>query len=423
MMESQQQSMSLFQATPIEKTIIKHKIVQYRPSGPISEGSTIEFNVPGTATDYINLKKSKLHVKAKVTKADGTTISPLTDVVGLVNLSLHSLFRQIDVNLQQKNISPDIGSSYPYKAMLDVLLHTDLNETKMESEFFFKDDATVFDAVDPKLGGNGGLLERWGLTGGGREVSMEGPLRVDICQQEREIINGVPICVKLYPSSHQFRLMTGGEEAYKVIITDAILKVYQVEVNPEVMIAHNEALKIGPALYPIKQSQLKCFGIAKGAFTHTIDGLFNGGVPTSIVVGLVSSEAYAGSYKKNYANFANYGLNFLEFSINGNSVPTTPFQPDYINYSYTSEFLSLFDDNHPERGVKLIRLLEYPDGYCLYVFNINSAEENLRPSPQFGHTRLSMRFAKALPEAVTVVVYALFDATIKIDSTRTVILP
>ena len=142
-----------------------------------------------------------------------------------------------------------------------------------------------------------------------------------------------------------------------------------------------------------------------------------------MVVGLVSSEAYAGSYKKNYANFANYGLNFLEFSINGNSVPTTPFQLDYINHSYTSEFLSLFNENHPERGVKFIGMQDYPDGYCLYVFNINSAEENLSPSPQTGHTRLSMRFAQALPEAVTVVAYALFDVTVKIDSIRTVILP
>ena len=105
MMESQQQSMSLFQPTSIEKTIIKHKIVEYRLSGPISEGSTIEFNVPGTATDYINLKKSKLHIKAKVTKEDGTVISAVEDAVSLVNLSLHSFFRQIDVNLQQKYLS------------------------------------------------------------------------------------------------------------------------------------------------------------------------------------------------------------------------------------------------------------------------------------------------------------------------------
>ena len=245
MMESQQQSMSLFQATPIEKTIIKHKIVEYRPSGPISEGSTIEFNVPGTATDYINLKKSKLHVKAKVTKENGTVISAVEDAVGLVNLSLHSLFRQIDVNLQQKNISPDIGSSYPYKAMLDVLLHTDLNEAKMESEFFFKDDATVMDAVDPQNGGNGGLLQRWSFTGAGGVIAMEGPLQVDICQQEREIINGVPIGIKLYPSSSPFRLMAGGDATYKVIITDAVLKVYQVEVDPEVMVSPNMSLCCG----------------------------------------------------------------------------------------------------------------------------------------------------------------------------------
>ena len=56
--------MSLFQPTPIEKTIIKHQTVEYRPSDPISEGRSIEYNVPETATDYINLKKSKLHVKA-----------------------------------------------------------------------------------------------------------------------------------------------------------------------------------------------------------------------------------------------------------------------------------------------------------------------------------------------------------------------
>ena len=80
------------------------------------------------------------------------------------------------------------------------------------------------------------------------------------------------------------------------------------------MVAHNDALKIGPALYPIQQSQLKCFRIAQGALTHAIDRLFNWGIPTSIVVGLVSSEANAGSNKKNLANFVNYGLNFFFFN-------------------------------------------------------------------------------------------------------------
>ena len=227
-MESQQQSMSLFQPKPIEKTIIKHKVVEYRPSGPICEASTIEFNVPGTATDYINLQKSRLHIKAKVVKADG---SPVTDEnnVGAVNLTLHSLFRQLDVMLEQKVISPDIGTSYPYKALLDVLLQTNSNHPQLQVELFFKDDATVMDATNPKSGGNGGLFGRFALTHDGGIVSMEGPIRVDICQQGREIINGVPICVKLYPTSNAFRLMADDAVPYKVIITDAILKVYQVD--------------------------------------------------------------------------------------------------------------------------------------------------------------------------------------------------
>ena len=149
-MESQQQSMSLFQPMPIEKMIIKHKVVEYRPSGLIYEGSTIQFNVPGTATVYINLQKSRLHIKAKVTKPDG---SPVVDVdpVGVVNLALHSMFRQVDVMLEQKVISPDIGTSYPYKAMLDVLLQTNANHPQLQVELFFKDDATVMDATNHRV--------------------------------------------------------------------------------------------------------------------------------------------------------------------------------------------------------------------------------------------------------------------------------
>lgn len=58
------------------------------------------------------------------------------------------------------------------------------------------------------------------------------------------------------------------------------------------MVVHIETLKIALALYPIQQSQLKCYGIAKGAFTQTTDGLFNG-VPNTMVIGLVGRETYA----------------------------------------------------------------------------------------------------------------------------------
>jgi hypothetical protein len=42
--------------------------------------------------------------------------------------------------------------------------------------------------------------------------------------------------------------------------------------------------------------------------------------------------------------------------------------------------------------------------------------------PQQGHTRLELKFAKALPETVTVIAYGKFPALAKIDQSRNVIL-
>ena len=40
----------------------------------ISEQSVIEFNIPGTSMEYIDLRKSKLCFEFKITKADGSPI-------------------------------------------------------------------------------------------------------------------------------------------------------------------------------------------------------------------------------------------------------------------------------------------------------------------------------------------------------------
>ena len=91
---------------------------------------------------------------------------------------------------------------------------------------------------------NNGLTSRWDLTKNRQIVSMEGPIHSDICQQDRLILNQVPICIKFFQSTNQFRLMNGTAVEYQVEITDAILKVGQVTVNPKIIIAHNEALSI-----------------------------------------------------------------------------------------------------------------------------------------------------------------------------------
>ena len=63
----------------------------------VESGGPIEFLIPGSGDDYLDLANTMLHVQAKVTRADGGDLD-LADPVGPVNNWLHSLFNQVDVS-------------------------------------------------------------------------------------------------------------------------------------------------------------------------------------------------------------------------------------------------------------------------------------------------------------------------------------
>ena len=132
-------NLAIFQPPQIESAVLQEKFIQYTPTGSISSESQIEFSVPGTSAHYINLRKSRLNVRVKITKPDGSAVTN-EDPVTLVNLSLTSLFRQVDVLLNQKNVSPDVGVNYPWKGFLDVLINYghDVKETVLQGELYYK---------------------------------------------------------------------------------------------------------------------------------------------------------------------------------------------------------------------------------------------------------------------------------------------
>ena len=57
------------------------------------------------------------------------------------------------------------------------------------------------------------------------------------------------------------------------------------------------------------------------------------------------------------------------------------------------------------------------------MFNIGQTEGDIVAAQRKGHTRLSVRFATGLPEAVTLIAYAKFPSVVKIDHARNAILP
>ena len=113
--------------------------IEYKPTNQINETSAIYFSITAQASAYIDLKNSFLKVKLQLINADGTALAEQA-VVGLVNLSLHTIFRQIDVTIQQTPLSHS-GNNYPYKSYIDTILKSnEINQKRvLMSQLFYKD--------------------------------------------------------------------------------------------------------------------------------------------------------------------------------------------------------------------------------------------------------------------------------------------
>jgi hypothetical protein len=209
-----------------------------------------------------------------------------------------------------------------------------------------------------------------------------------------------------------------------------------VKLTDGALIGIQDGLQISPAIYPITKSDIKTFGIPQGQHSLTVDNVYQGRVPSWVCVALVSSDSANGSYSGNPLNFKNYKLNFAAFYVNNKSLPGRPLQPKYELRQ--EEGFNAFGGNFQEAYTTLftgtgkylsdegndISWTDYPNGYCIYVFDISgrAGQDDLRGLKNSGHTRLDLKFAEALSEAVVCILYAKFPSQVEIDITRNVIL-
>ena len=223
-MEGHQANLALFFNPPVDTATQESYVQEYRPIGQISRGSTLEFNISGSSADMVNVHETRLYLKTKIIKKDGSAIT-IEDPVAFVNLPHQSLFRQVDCFLQQSQVVSSSTGTYPYRSIFEVLLNYNesAKESHLQSQLFYKDSASM-DETNPVDGANSGLRFRWQYTKDNGMVETEGPIFHDICLQKRLILPGVPISFKFYPSRDAFCLMSKHKDMYQVEIVEAVRK-------------------------------------------------------------------------------------------------------------------------------------------------------------------------------------------------------
>ena len=153
---TQTSELDLFTDAPNQVAVHKLYFSETRPISSFDNDSApLEFSIPGNGNEYLNLRKSRLYVKAKITKADGTrTALTSSEKTGIINLPLQAMFSQIDVYFNGKLMSQN-ANNYPWKAYLKVLKSSgvDCTDTQLQTQLYFPDQDSTNDP-DAKTGEN-----------------------------------------------------------------------------------------------------------------------------------------------------------------------------------------------------------------------------------------------------------------------------
>ena len=244
-------------SVPSTQTDIEYgNYVEYHPLSSITDSGPIEFDVSSSGQYYLDFSNTQLLVKVKLTRGNGVDITD-ADHVGEVNLFLHSLFQQVDVSLNDVQVS-QLSGMYAYRAYIESLLSygPQAKNYLLTAALFYKDiykyTAGNMDRPNPAHANeeemNFGLQKRASFTAEGATVDLIDRMHSDVYFHDRFMLNEVNVKVRLVRNKDSFCLMSGEAEAtYKVTIISAVLLVRKVQLSPSVFLAHAKVLNSGLA--------------------------------------------------------------------------------------------------------------------------------------------------------------------------------
>ena len=459
----------LFSVPPTQQSLERGRWIDYAPLSSVENtDSPINFLVTGT-DEYIDLSKTILTVTGKIVKDNESVLAGADQAdVAPVNNFLHSLFKQVDVYLNGKQVTPAMGT-YPYRAYIETLLNYDVSakESQFFSALYYKDTATQMDETGslPKgskeitykdgsnnsvkitvvTGGTGnqGFAKRSKFIQNSKQFVLSGPIFADIFMTDRLLLNMMDLRVVLNRSNPEFCLMdlsTGTTVKPKVQLSHVELKIRKVKLDQAVSDGIERMLKQTPALYPIRRVECKILTVPASLPSTRQDNIFSGLIPKTFVVGFVTAKAAGGNYGKNPYNFAHFGVTSLSLTANGEEIPFKQLTLKYpekpngeidpaadkdVELDFDEAYNTLFSGTgkiYSNAGLDIDRD-DYPGGYALYAFDLTPdmcKSSQYFNTVQRGSLSLALTF-ESQKDPLALVCYGDFENVIRIDAERNAI--
>ena len=428
--------LDLFKRSNFQASIESSNFIQYRPISTITDGSTIEFDIPVAADEYLDLRNVFIFIKGQVVGSDGNALAAASDNrYSICNFAANTIFDQMSAYLNGTLVSQS-SRTHHYMSIIQALTKYDIRavRTLLEPGGFhttFGDDTiNDHDAINADLHR---LVRR------SKIFTLCAKLFGDIFTIDRLLCNGLTLHIALSraPNSFIFRGTDAVAAAPNVAavaavhprlnLRECLLYVRKVKPSPNIITAHAKILHMNKAIYPYTRTNVKVINLPANQNTFMCDNIYMNQLPVRLICGLVSGNAFSGTYGTNAFAFKPFNATFICVHRNGEVYPKTPYQPDFtenvmnIQREYFEFLLNLGVDNGSITPP--IDMTNWSRGHCLYAFNFDSTfQENndFISLGQEGFLGIEIRLRAAQPNPLKLIVYGEFNNNIEIDEGRNV---
>ena len=176
-------------------------------------------------------------------------------------------------------------------------------KSHLTSALYYRDSSSHLD--DTQGDDKSGLKVRRQLSSRSHEIDMLGRLHTDIMHQERYMINGVDVKIRLIPSKEY--LSSDGPRCCCRVQNchhSCLFVCSQGEAQPSSSAGSRKALERGTT----KRVVQRTFAIPTGNLGTVQDNLFLTQTPTKLVIGLVSSEAFQRTLQQKSLQLSDFSL-------------------------------------------------------------------------------------------------------------------
>ena len=415
--------LALFDQPIIDSSLLQGKFITIYPSSVLQDNGPFDFIIPSDGQDFTDLPFTRLEGCIEILNLAGATLTE-TDINAYVNLLPQSLFKQIEVSVNNSQIADLSTPTYAFKSYIETVLTypKDAKETTLLLEHFNKDTLekeNIFTLLNSISFNKRNQFAKKG------KIYFSMLLHIDFFHSTKLLLPGCEIKLKFIRNSDTFSLLGDTLQA-KIKFHELKLMIRRVTVEPTIASKIEDAINKTPAIYPITQSKIKTFLIPKDVRQERISNIFRGVLPRSIIVGFVTTDAANGTINANPFKFEHFKLNHFQMYINGDPLLTEAFQPDFANSKFFREYRWFMDNlgwahDKESNGVTME---EFKTNTFFLPFDLSPDLSNGATLSQLkeGSLDVLVSFNENLAQNVQMIVFATFNELLLIDKDRNVTL-